>query len=278
MTKSFNPKPSGKTPGGFPIYTLAWLELFKEPLEFVKVPAGSFMMGNDKEHSMAQEDEHPRHTVDIPYDFWMARFPITNQQYYLYLRSEAGRDFEDWMHPVPNWRERPNHPVVNVSWNDAVAYCIWLHSEHLNMEVNLRLPTEAEWEKAARGADCREWPWGNEFDYKRCNASVGIGSKWQTSPVGLYSPHGDSINGCADMAGNVAEWCTSIYKPYPYIADDGRELDYSSEKRVLRGGSFHNGSEWVRCAARGEAREDSEKAEDVGFRVCLNTEIDDIWL
>ena len=107
--------------------------------------------------------------------------------------------------------------MVNVSWDDAVDFCRWL-SEATHR--SFRLPSEAEWEKAARGSDGRIYPWGNQApDEKRCNFGTKVGD---TTPVGKY-PDGASPCGALDMAGNVWEWTGSIYKPYPYAPDDGRE-------------------------------------------------------
>ena len=133
-----------------------------------------------------------------------------------------------------------------------MEYCRWLNqilkSEIVNRKLEIRLPTEAEWEKAARGTDGREYPWGNTFDKNKCNTDEG--GKGGTTPVGLYSLQGDSPYGCADMSGNVWEWCHSLYKPYPYKASDGREGEKVSSARVLRGGSFIGGVRDARCAFR----------------------------
>ncbi len=130
-------------------------------------------------------------------------------------------------------------------------YCMWLNNllkGKLPQGLFLRLPTEAEWEKAARGTDGREWPWGNEFDKSKCNSEES--GKFGPTPVGLYSPQGDSIYGAADMAGNIWEWCHTLHKSYPYKANDGREDEHSFAPPVLRGGTFFNSARLARCAFR----------------------------
>jgi formylglycine-generating enzyme required for sulfatase activity len=158
-------------------------------------------------------------------------------------------------------QDEANRPVDDVNWYDAMAYCHWLNDlargELKNLTV--RLPTEAEWEKAARGrlspaasegdrAGAREWPWGNEFDKDKCNChESGLG---RTTPVGAYSPQGDSPYGAADMAGNVWEWCHSLYEPYPYQVNDGRESESDSDCRVVRGGGYTDVRASMRCVSR----------------------------
>jgi len=145
--------------------------------------------------------------------------------------------------------------VLCVSWYSAVAFCEWLSQE---TDKNFRLPTEAEWEKAARGTEGWIYPWGDERPTAElCNFDSNVN---HTTPVGQYSPQGDSPYGCADMAGNVWEWTRSLLgkgraKPdfgYPYDPGDGREdLKAASEvRRVLRGGAFGSVARRVRCACR----------------------------
>lgn len=138
----------------------------------------------------------------------------------------------------------PNQPVVGVTWYEANAYCAWL-SEMVGHPC--RLPTEAEWEAAARGGRVRRYPWGYRFDPARANTVEGrvLG----TTPVGLY-PRGVGPLGLWDGAGNVWEWTSSLYQPYPYRPDDGREDPSASGRRVLRGGSWGNNSRLARCASR----------------------------
>lgn len=235
-------EPAGKyTPSGHAIYTFG-------EIEFVKVPAGNFLMGTNHKAKNASDDsgdEKPQHPVDLPYEYFMGRFPATNGQYVEYVKAVGSR------RPVSGWEKKQDHPVVDVSWNDAVAYCKWLNDllkGKLPVGLVLRLPTEAEWEKAARGEKGLIYPWGDLFDKNKCNTNEG--GKSDTTPVEAYSPQGDSPYGCADMSGNVGEWTRSIYMPYPYQANDGRENIQAKGNRVLRGGSFSHDAWNARCAYR----------------------------
>ena len=159
---------------------------------------------------------------------------------------------------------------MNVSWNDAQAFCEWLNqikSVDLPKGYIFRLPTEAEWEKAARGEYGNEWPWGNEFDQAKCNSSEG--GKGGTTPVGAYSSAGDSPYGAADMAGNAWEWTQSLYRDYPYKHVDGREKIKTDGNRVLRGGSFYDVLRIARCAYRSWLLPNYFNLK-LGFRVCVS--------
>jgi len=236
-------------------------------MEFLRVPAGKFLMGSTKENKSAYDDERPQHDVTLP-DYWMARYPVTNELYNAYVQAKGIK------HPVDGWEKKKDHPVTYVKWTDAMAYCQWLNqilnSEFKNQNLIVRLPTEAEWEKAARGADGLEYPWGNQFDKKKCNTDEG--GKGGTTPVGFYSPRGDSPFGCADMSGNVWEWTHSLMKPYPYKVNDGREDEKASGRRVLRGGSFLYNGGYARCAYRNE--DDIANFNSfIGFRVVVASPI-----
>jgi formylglycine-generating enzyme required for sulfatase activity len=231
-------------------------------LKFVPVPKGKFLMGSRDDNKLAYDDEKQQHTVEIPSDYWMARFLVTNEQYDLYVQAQKVK------HPVSSWQKKKDHPVVSVSWNDAQAYCKWLNETQnagLPKGFLFRLPSEAEWEKAARGEFGFEWPWGNEFDAAKCNSEEG--KNGVTTPVGAYSAlGGDSPYGAADMVGNVWEWTQSLFKGYPYDATDGREDLKASGSRVFRGGSFNRNHGSARCACRSGYDPDLRYG-DLGFRV-----------
>jgi formylglycine-generating enzyme required for sulfatase activity len=257
-------------------------------------------MGSTEDDKNARDNEKPQHTVNIPYDFLLARFPVTNAAFTAFVKktsykTKAEADGYAWVWNGKTWDKTQgaawnhprgpetdiagleNHPVVQVIWKDAQAFCDWLNREHgasLPRGLVFRLPTEAEWEKAARGADGRIYPWGNTFDPQNCNAEPsGVG---RTTPVGLYSPKGDSPFGCADMSGNVWEWTASLWgkdaaKPtygYPYTPRDGRENQKATDDvlRILRGGSFLSNAAAVRAAVRGGSY---GAYVVIGFRVAL---------
>jgi formylglycine-generating enzyme required for sulfatase activity len=197
------------------------------------VPAGEFLMGSDPGRDQGTQDrETPQHRVSLT-AYRIARFPVTVADYACFVRS--GRAEPRSSYNLLTWRQqltRLDHPAVNVSSVDAVAYAAWL-TEAIGQPW--RLPTEAEWEKAARGPDGRIYPWGDGFDVSRCDTvASAIGA---TTPVGSYSS-GVSPCGAHDMTGNVWEWTSSLCAPYPYVAGDGREDPTSSDPRVLRGGSW----------------------------------------
>jgi len=175
-------------------------------------------------------------------NYEIGKYPVTNFEYRAFVQDtghEPPRHWEGDQYPP----ELGDHPAVNVTWHDAAAYCEWL-SEKTGRPY--RLPTEAEWEKAARGADGRQFPWGDEWDASKCNTAEG--GPGTTTPVGQYSPDGDSPYGVADMAGNVWEWCADWFQAYQ--GNVFPDADYGETYRVLRGGSWDNLQDLARCAAR----------------------------
>jgi formylglycine-generating enzyme required for sulfatase activity len=228
-------------------------------LELVRVPAGKFLMGSDPAKDKdAQDDEQPQHSVYVP-EFTIGKYPVTNVQYAAFVRAMKHRLPGHWEGgKIPPGKE--NYPVVNVSWHDAVAFCEWLSRE---TGKPFRLPTEAEWEKAARGTDGRIYPWGDgPPTAESCNFDDNVKD---TTPVGRYSPQRDSPSGCADVAGNVWEWTRSLLGDYPYNPADGRG-GVGASHRVLRGGAFSSGSRFVRCACRFWSFPDI-RDDGLGFRV-----------
>jgi formylglycine-generating enzyme required for sulfatase activity len=211
--------------------------------EMVLIPAGEFLMGSDPSvDKTARDREQPQHTLYLP-DYYLARTPLTNAQYAAFVQATGHQQPERWEGGKPP-RGKEYHPVVNVSWHDAVAYCDWL------AEVTGRpygLPSEAEWEKGARGSEGRLYPWGNRWDTERCNTLEG--GPPDTTLVGAY-PHGASPYGLLDMAGNVWEWTRSLYRDYPYDPEDGREDVRAKGARVLRGGSWYHAQVHARCVVR----------------------------
>lgn len=209
-------------------------------MALVYVPAGPFLMGSDKARDpQALDDELPQHEVSLP-GYWIGKYPVTVAQFREFAADYRWADRESLQGPE-------DRPMVNVTWRRAQDYCRWL-AQKTGLPVTL--PSEAEWEKAARGTDGRVYPWGDTFDKDKCNSSEGgVG---RTTPVGKYSPAGDSPFGCADMAGNVWEWTRSHWKAYPYDPLDGREDLEVGDKvlRVLRGGSFSGSRIAARCSYR----------------------------
>ena len=236
-------------------------------VDWVTIPAGEFLIGSDKSRDKnAFDNELPQHRLHLP-AYRITRTPVTVAQFEAFVKATGykttaekegsayawtGSKWEDikganWRNPRgpdSNVNEKAQHPVTSVSWHDARAYCAWLSQE---LGQKIRLPTEAEWEKAARGTDGRIYPWGNDApDQKCCNFEMNVGD---TTPVGKYAS-GASPYGCLDMAGNVWEWTSSGFTPYPYEGGDGREDLDSGARRVLRGGSFVSLRRHVRCAVR----------------------------
>jgi formylglycine-generating enzyme required for sulfatase activity len=243
----------------------AW-HLPDEPLlGFVEIPAGSFLMGSLPEDKNAVSYENPQHPVTLP-TYYMARYPTTVAQFRAYVHATGYEPQNEG-----SLRGLPNHPVVYVTWYDALKYCDWLTERLRDWDGTpeplasllrregwyVTMPSEAEWEKAARGTDGRIYPWGNDLDPNRANyEDTSIGA---VSAVGGF-PYGASPYGIEDLSGNVWEWTRSLWgrksmRPdftYPYKPDDGREHREAPRHivRVLRGGAFSSPLRVVRCAYR----------------------------
>jgi formylglycine-generating enzyme required for sulfatase activity len=233
--------------------------------DMVSIPGGAFLMGSEE----GPADERPAHEVTLA-SYSIDRFPVTNAQFAQFLNAvvkpgtrERLYDFDDPDARIRlsegRWRADKgyeNHPVNEMPWGGAVAYCKW---------QGKRLPTEAEWEKAARGVDARRYPWGNDLpDARRARHGAG----WnQTAPVDA-TPAGASPYGVRDMAGNVWEWVSSAYRPYPYRADDGREDLKPGPVRGTRGGGHSSGAQELTTTHRGAhvSRNPAAGHHNIGFR------------
>ena len=224
---------------------------FRNPIdgyEMLLVPAGKAIFGLREDDSHAQSDEKPQFEAELP-DYYLGVHCVTNAQYLRFVEDTGHRppDRASWRQPV--WRgatfppDKADHPVVCVSWKDARAYCKW---------AGLRLPTELEWEKGARGVDGRAYPWGDEWDATKCRHAENRGNE-ETCAVGDY-PEGASIWGHCNMSGNVCEWCEDWHDEgaYSRYASGDLALPRRGKFRVVRGGSACYGDWWhLRCANRG---------------------------
>jgi formylglycine-generating enzyme required for sulfatase activity len=294
-----------------------------DAMQFCFAPAGPFMMGSEATDKEAAPDETPVHEVVIDHDFWIGRFPVTQAQYAAFIQDggyineefwpeasaagfwkgglvkgrldkEATRGPEPYAQPF----SLPNHPIVGVSWYEARAYCLWLTQRwHTRLPEGwvIQLPSEAEWEKAARGGievprdeivaaigsqfrqaplkwndfPCRQFPWGIQ----------GVARLGNTRETGIDAPStpgcfhsGRSPYGVEDLCGNVWEWTRSLRGEYPYVATDGREMPGNAGARVLRGGSWLHDRVFARCANRFR-NYPFNRDDHLGFRVCLSSPI-----
>ncbi len=232
-------------------------DLRLESDNMILVKVGKFIRGSEKDFNREKPVRH------IYLDAYMiGKYPVTNREFKEFVDDGGYQKKEFWTPEGWQWREEenilepeywhdrkwngPNFPVVGISWFEAAAYCKWL--SHTTGK-QYRLPTEAEWEKAARGTDGREYPWGNKFDEKKCNSDeLGLD---RTSPVGIF-PEGKSPYECLDMSGNVWEWCWDRFDDEYYEKSPDRNPKGPSGgvDRVLRGGSWFAHPDRCRCAYR----------------------------
>jgi formylglycine-generating enzyme required for sulfatase activity len=231
-------------------------------LGFVEIPPGPFLIGSDpRQDPNAYPDELPPHEITLP-RYYIGRYPVTGRQFRAFIDQSGHKAENDGSLYGP-----PNHPVVWLGWSDALKYCEWLTARLRDWQGTpeplatllrqegwgVTLPSEPEWEKAARGTDARAYPWGDEPDNNRGNfGGTGI---MTTSAVGCF-PEGVSPYGIEDMSGNVWEWTRSVWGPYPYPVDAaGRAERESLElregvRRVRRGGAFFSSPRSARCTVR----------------------------
>ena len=247
-----------------------------KPPTMVGIKEGEFLMGTSddnvkllqlKESDWAYEwsdnelfvAEQPQHRVHLP-AFEIAKYPVTNAEYHAFIWDVGHRLPRDWI-GFTFREDTDSHPVVCVSKTDAETYIEWLNQK---TGMSFRLPTEAEWERAARGVDGRIFPWGHTFDPWRCNTAESL--KKGTTPVGSYSPSGDSPSGVADTVGNVWEWTQSPFLPYPYNPQGTIEDIKARGRFVVRGGAWYYTRKLARCAAR-EGIIANYLSPSIGFRV-----------
>jgi eukaryotic-like serine/threonine-protein kinase len=266
-TSTKTPAPPSATPTATiaPLPTLgvgSTRESRKDGMVLVFVPAGDFLMGSADTDALANRDEKPQHTVSLN-AFWIDQTEVTNSMYRLCVddggcnaHGSSNSATRDAYSGSPSY---VNYPVIYVSWDDATKYCSW---------AGRRLPTEAEWEKAARGEEGQIYPWGsNAPDANLLNFNLNVGD---TTEVGNYS-NGMSPYGAFDMAGNVWEWVNDWYSDSYYSSsptENPQGLDLGQAK-VLRGGSWSNPDNSVRAADRGW-NGPSARHPGIGFRCALS--------
>ena len=222
----------------------------------ITVPSGQFTMGGSQEDN--PDSERPAHPVQVS-SFHIDPYPVTNQDYREFVNCTGYKTPIHWQRgSYPTGLAR--HPVVNVSWQDAKAYAEWMGA---------RLPTEAEWEKAARGTDERLYPWGSRFVDDRCNSNNVVGT---TLPVDEF-PLGRSPYGIWDMSGNVYEWCEDYHDEdyYKYSPSTNPRGPEGGQERVIRGGFFAETRPNVRTTHRSSAQE-THTRDNVGFRLATSAD------
>jgi formylglycine-generating enzyme required for sulfatase activity len=272
LTVTPTPQESEATPTDTPVSTPTPTATSAStgPAEMLWIPAGDFQMGSNPDHveqaaewcgcgKRTFEDEQYLHTVYLE-GFYIDQYEVTNRQYQAFVDASGYVTDAEHKSEANTWRTvyqegMDDHPVVWMSWNDARAYCDW---------AGKRLPTEAEWEKAARGTDARLWPWGDDWDADLLNSSQS--GRRATTPVGSFQA-GASPYGVLDMAGNVWEWVNDWYAAGYYQTGNDRNPTgpESGEDRVLRGGGYNNGLHEVRTAHRHKGGQ-TGYAPDHGFR------------
>jgi len=244
--------------------------------DWVTIPSGPFWMGTNLDcdpvasspewRDWVIRTECPQHQVVLP-AFQMSRYPVTNLQWQQFLVNSGylWPDYDKlWINGLPDGKAY--HPVVWVTWSDTLAFCRW---------AGVRLPTDAEWEKSARGNDQRCYPWGNQLPTAAlANYDHQVGD---TTPVDHY-PAGQSPYGVYDLAGNTWEWISTLWGSdqdhpefsYPYQPDDGREsLGHTTRLRMVRGGGWKYSPDLIRAAYR-DWNKATVRGSALGFRVATD--------
>ena len=225
------------------------IENLKDNSMLIKIPGGTFTVGSDK-----RDEAKPTHTVTVP-PYYIGKYDVTNTQF-IRFESITGYDAGGkWKQFASKWGDRA--PVVGVSWNDAMAYCKW---------AGLRLPTEEEWELAARGTHGYTYPWGNAWDATRCRNSVDRTADGP-APVGSF-PSGASPFGCQDMAGNVSQWTDSWYDRYPESTCS--DPTFGMKYRVVRGSMWEDRTTQYFYAACRRGGNPEYRYGSIGFRCARN--------
>jgi formylglycine-generating enzyme required for sulfatase activity len=231
------------------------------PFDWVDIPGGPVTLGRNPlpYAGPALANEVPQQIVELA-AFELSLTPVTNAQYATFVQDGEAEAPAHWVDGAPAaWLE--NHPVTFVDWFDARAFCSWSGG---------RLPTEAEWEKAARGTDGNLYPWGEADEPTRAHIGAGL-KEALTAPVDAHLA-GASPYGLLGMVGNVWEWVSSAYRAYPFDPTDGREDAAVPGERVLRGGSFASRDlGFTRCATRSHSSPQRRQAH-IGFRVARDVE------
>ena len=256
--------------------------------ELVYVPAGAFRMGDAS--GDGESRERPAHTVELD-AFYIGKYEVTNAQWRRFRDDPGYGDPKFWpggrpipKDQIPYWTQANNHgggtpeadnfPVIGVNWDGATAYCNWVAAK---TGKRYRLPTEAEWEKAARGADARRYPWGDSIDYSYANFAGAqsfdtvreVGFYDGSERAGLKTHSNASPYGAFDMAGNLMEWCQDWYSRDYYSVSPRKNPKGPSTGayRVVRGGSFFFEAYDLRTSARSAAWPSLQAFRMLGFRV-----------
>ena len=247
---------------------------------WITIPAGSFWMGSQSSSpegknfdAASRSSEEPVHEVEL-LDFQIAKFPITVGQYERFVNFGGYGRQQFWtaggygQFEAPKLWEgqlaHPNRPVVNVSWFEARAYCAWRGVE---------LPTEAQWERAARGTTSRRYPWGDSPSPTCARANFAGCQSPHPTPVGIF-PLGATPDGIEELAGNVFEWCEDIYEAYPSVSARDPSARHNGLSRVIRGGSSDSTAKYCRSAIR-EFSSPECRGQRIGFRVALKLRLEE---